>query len=291
MRICDFAYHRPQSVAEACELARELGDRALFLAGGTELIPDFKRGSDDAQHLISLRDIPGLAEIRDSGEYLVIGSMTRLDAIASSAAVRSAFPVLAEAAAQVGGVQIRHQATIGGNFCRAVPCADTPPPCIAGEARVRVSGSKGDRLMPAEEFFTGPRKNALGHGEILLEVLIPRQPARAGSSYQRFSLRRGSSLAVAAVAARVVLDGDTVDSARIALGAVAPVPLLATRAARALAGRPLSDETIAEAARTAAEEAQPITDLRGSEEYRRQLVEVLTARALVAAAERARGQG
>ncbi len=288
MPICDFTYHRPESLAEACELAGKFGQDAAYLAGGTELLPDFKRGADSTQHLISLRDIPGIAEIRDAGEFLIIGAMATIAQIAESAAVKRAFPILAEAAVTLGGPQIRHQATIGGNFCRAVPCADTPPACLVGEAKVRLTGRGGDRLLPVEEFFLGPRQHAMQPGEIMLEILIPTQPAHSGASYQRFSLRGGSALAVAGVAARVVLDGDVVRQPRVALTAVAPVPLLATNCMQVLDGQRLSAGLLASAAQAAAAEAQPISDLRGSIEYRRQLVEVLTRRALSEAAARTR---
>lgn len=289
MPICDFAYHRPESIAEACELAEELGDGALYLAGGTELLPDFKRGSESAQHLISLQAITELAGIRTTDDALVIGGMTSLQEIADSETVHSAFPALAEAAAAIGGPQIRNQGTIGGNFCRAVPCADTPPPCLVSEAEVVLTGAGGERRLPAEAFFTGPRQTAMQPREILREIRIPAQPAGSGASFQRFALRGGSALAVASVAARIQLDGETIRRPRVALGAVAPVPLLATECMRLLDGQTLSKETLARAAEAAGAEAQPIDDIRGSIEYRRQLVTVLTMRALEQAAARARG--
>jgi carbon-monoxide dehydrogenase medium subunit len=289
MGICEFAYHRPTSIAEACDLARKLGSDAAFLAGGTELLPDFKRGADSRTHLIALRDVADLGGIRDEGDALRIGAMTRLEDIARSEEVRRVFPVLADAASVIGGVQIRHQGTIGGNFCRAVPCADTPPPCIVGGATLRLLSPDGERSVPAREFFVGPRLTVLEPGEILVEILIPAQPGRSGASFQRFSLRRGAGLAVASVAARIVLDGDAIGDTRIALGAVAPVPLTATKAAALLVGATTDEAPLEEVARVAAGEAQPITDLRGTESFRRELVESLTLRALRDAIDRARG--
>ena len=289
MPVCDFAYHRPRTLPEAWELARSLGETSCFLAGGTDLLPDFKRGRDSAQHLIALRSIPGLAGIRDEDGGLHLGAMTRLQEVADSALVQSRFPVLAEAASLIGALQIRRQGTIGGNFCRAVPCADTPPPCLVGGALVRLARDQEERVLPAEQFFVGPRQTVLRAGELLIEIRIPAQPPCSGASYQRFALRRGSALAVAAVAARLVLDGDTIRDARVALGAVAPVPLLAGECARALSGQRLSGELLARAARIAAAESRPIDDIRGSQAFRRELVEVLTLRALRQAAERAGG--
>lgn len=288
MSAAGFTYHRPATLADACALGLELGSRAAFLAGGTELLPDFQRGRESATHLIALDRITGLSSIRTDAEGLRIGALATVGAVAVSPVVGAWLPALAEAARALGSPQIRSLATIGGNFCRAVPCADLPPVGIVAGARLRLAGVRGTREVTAEQFFLGPRKTVLGPGEILQEIVIPPQPARAGSSYQRFALRRGSSLAVASVAVRVVLERDTVVEARIALGAVAPIPCLAPRAGALLEGHRLSTDRFAQAAAEAAAEARPISDVRGTEAFRRKLVEVLTRRALEEAAGRAR---
>lgn len=287
MEVCDFKFHRPATVAEACDLGRTLADKARYLAGGTELLVDFRNERDSAEHLISLQQIPDLRTISGDGGLLRIGALASLSEVAESPEVRRAFPALGEAVLTMAGVQIRNQGTIGGNFCRAVPCADTPPICIAGGAQLRLVDADGDRTLPAEEFFLGPRRTSIRPGEILTEILIPAQPGSSGASYQRFSLRRGSALSVAAVAARVILDGEAIEEARVVLGAVAPVPLPATRCARLLKGQAPTKEVFARAAKEAAAEAQPISDLRGSKAYRIDLVEVLALRALTEAAKRA----
>jgi carbon-monoxide dehydrogenase medium subunit len=288
MNAAGFTYHRPATLADACALGLELGAEAAFLAGGTELLPDFQRGRESATHLIALDRITELARIRVDADGLCIGALATIGAVATSPEVRAWLPALAEAARALGSPQIRSLATIGGNFCRAVPCADLPPVGIVAGARIRLAGVRGTREVTAEQFFVGPRKTVLEPGEILQDIVIPPQPARAGSSYQRFALRRGSALAVASVAARVVLEGETIVEARIALGAVAPVPCLAPRAGALLQGHPLSADRFAQAAAAAAAEARPITDIRGTEAFRRELVEVLTRRALQEAAGRAR---
>jgi carbon-monoxide dehydrogenase medium subunit len=288
MASCDFSYHRPESLAEACALPQRLGQGALYLAGGTELMPDFRRGADRAAHLIALDRVRELAGIRADGGHLRIGAMTTIRDVGASAAVRRILPALSEAARSLGSPQIRNLATIGGNFCRAVPCADTPPPCIAAEAMVRLVSGDGERTIPAEAFFVGPRQTILRRGELLVEIIVPPQPAWSGVSYQRFALRRGSALAVASVAVRLVLEGHRIAAARVALGSVAPVPLLALRTSALLEGRPPTDDVFAHAAAEAAVEARPITDLRGTEAFRRYLVEVLARRALAQAAQRAR---
>jgi carbon-monoxide dehydrogenase medium subunit len=280
-------YHRPKTVLEACELGRTFCNDGRFLAGGTELLVDFKIRRDAASYLVSLQDITELKAIRSQDGVLRIGSMATMTEIAGSPIVQQVFPVLAEAAAAMGNAQIRNRATIGGNFCRAVPCADTPPICVAGDARVRLVSAERERVVAAAAFFTGPRQTMLHPGELLVEIQIPTQPAGCGASYQRFSLRRGSAVAVSSVAALVVLAGGVIQDARVVLGAVAPIPMLAVRCANALAGQACSPELFARAGQLAAAEAQPITDIRGSEAYRRELVEVLTVRALQEAASRA----
>ncbi len=286
MRICDFSYHRPTSLAEAFELAASLGEGTLFLAGGTDLVPDFKRGADSARHLIALQALPGLREIREDADVLRIGAMARIQEVADSALVQAWSPALAEAASMIGAVQIRRQGTIGGNFCRAVSCADTPPPALVARAQVQLASAEGERAVPADEFFTGPRKTVRRPGEVMVALLIPASRGTSGGSYQRFSLRQGSALAVASVAAWVALEGERITDARVALGAVGPVPILALKTAESLKGQPPSEEVFARVARTAAQESLPISDIRGSEAYRRKLVEVLTMRALREAVER-----
>lgn len=290
MGITDFTYHRPATLAEACELGRRYGEEARYLAGGTELLVDLKTKRRPAHHLVSLRDVPQLDDIHLDENDLHIGSLAKLTDVARSPIVQSSFPVLAEGIRLLGSTHIRNQATIGGNFCGAVPCADTPPMCIAGGARIRIVGVGSVRDVAAEDFFRSPRETVLVPGEILTEILIPIQPDTCGASYQRFSLRHGSALSVAAVAARIVLVGGRIIDARVVLGAVAPVPLFARECSRSLVqGGAPKEELFAQAAEVAAKEAQPITDLRGTKEFRRDLVEVLTVRALRQATERAGG--
>ena len=290
MEICDFAFHQPTTLTEACDLGRKHGRDARFLAGGTEILPDFKQGRDTARHLIGLQRIQELHEIRDDGKFLRIGGAATLSAVAESSVVHRIFPPLAEAVLSIAAMQIRNVATLGGNFCGGVPSADTPPICIVGEARTRLVGVEGERVLPAERFFLGPREVDLQRGELLAEILIPIQPRGSGASYQRFARRRATALPVAAVAARVVLTEERISGARVALGAVAPTPILATECAEILLGGTPSEALFARAAGAAADASRPITDLRGSIEFRRELVDALTRRALRLATARARGE-
>ena len=291
MGMPDFACLRPNSRAEACARASRFGGDAAFIAGGTELIPDFRRERETARHLIALDGIGELRGIAVEHGELRIGALTTVADVAASPLVRNRLEALSDAARAIGSAQIRSLATIGGNFCRAVACADTPPAAIAGGARVHLAGPLGARDLAAEEFFVGPRLTVLTAGELLVAISLPAQRNGSGSSYQRFSRRKGSSLAVAAVAARLAMTGGRITGARIALGAVGPVPLLVVRAAEMLEGELPSAALFIRAATQCVEEALPITDVRGTADFRRELVSVLARRALdeaVARAEAAR---
>ena len=287
MAMPDFTFLRPESLAEACALASQLGSEAAFIAGGTELIPDFIREREQARQLIALDHLGELRGITTADGALRIGALTTVAEVAASPLVRTHFAALADAARAIGSAQIRTLATIGGNFCRAVACADTPPAAIAGEARVTIIGTHGTREMAAVEFFLGPRRTVLTAGEVLVAITLPRQPAGSACSYQRFSRRKGAALAVAAVAVRLTMVAGRIHGARIALGAVSPVPMLALQAAAMLEGEQPSLALLTKAGAMCADEALPITDVRGSADFRRELVSVLARRALEEAAARA----
>lgn len=290
MGIAVIAYHRPRTLEAACALAREYGEEGAFLAGGTELIPDYRRGRESARHVIALDSVAELHGIHRVGDTLRIGALVTITQLTRSPHVQSFSEALVEAAGAIGSPIIRSRATIGGNFCRAVPCADTPAPAIAAGARVRLSGPDGERELPAEEFFTGSRQTVLRLGEVLIEVILPAQPARAASSYERFSRRRGASLAVAAVAVRLQVTDGTITDARVVYGAVSAVPVLSTRLATSLIGETPSEELFARVAAVSVEEAMPDAASRRSDSLRRDVLPTLTRRALARAAERANGR-
>jgi carbon-monoxide dehydrogenase medium subunit len=289
MEIGDFVYHRPAGIGEACTLLAELGDDAHVLAGGTEVLVDLKQHTFSTRHLVSLRDIGELREIRVDDYGLHVGALATHGMIARSQAVKKSFPALAETALTLAAVQVRNRGTIGGNFCSAVPSADLPPICIAAAATVRLAGAGGKRTVPAEEFFPGPKQTVRALDELLIEILIP--PAAwepgSGARYHKFGLRDASALAVAGTAAWLRIENGTVRDCRIVLGAVHPTPLLAGKASASVIGKPLSADLIRTAGEIAAKECTPITDLRGSADYRRELVQVLTSRALEDAGRRA----
>ncbi len=290
MSLGQFQFHKPKTTGEACALGVEFGRQAAYLAGGTELLVDLRSGRKSVAHVISLEGLAELKQISVAEGTLRIGALVPLSDIADSPLVKDHFPALSDAITTMAGRQIRNRGTMGGNFCCGVPCSDTPPIACAADATVVVTGPDGEHTVAAREFVLAPRVTVLNPGEILTEIRIPAQPQNTGASFQRFALRRGSALAVASVAAWVQLDGGKITEARLFLGSVGPTPLSAVKAAEMLVGNSPTTELLAAAGAMAASEAQPISDLRGSEQYRRDVVEVLTARAVAQACERAEGK-
>jgi carbon-monoxide dehydrogenase medium subunit len=253
---------------------------AQILAGGTDLLVDVDTGIRQAENVISIRDIPELRQIRRLGDRIAIGAGCTAAQVESAELVRRHFPELAEMVVQFASPQIRAQATVGGNICSAVACCDFPPILMALGSEIELRHSDGYRVFPLREFFVGNRQTARRNNEILTQILIPLKPDRAAASYHKFRRRASNSLAVVGVAAFLDMRNSLCNAAQIVLGAVAPTPLLAERASMSLKERAVDEATIAAAAKIARQEARPITDQRASESFRRELVQVLTARAL-----------
>jgi CO/xanthine dehydrogenase FAD-binding subunit len=282
-----FEYHRPDSLDALLELLERTPDAAL-LAGGTDLLVDLRRGAKRVDRVISLRDVHELRGIREEGDAVAIGATTPLAEVAEDPAVARWLPDVAEAVRSIGGPQVRSTATLGGNLCTAASCADSAVPLLARGARVVLRSRRGERELPLEDFFTGPRRTALGPGEVLASVHVPKgAEGTTSGAFFKFGLREGSAISVASVAACVEVADGRIRRGRVALGAVAPTPMIACRASELLENAPIAEETLRKVAEKAAREARPIDDLRGSAEYRRELVRVLTRRALVKALERA----
>jgi len=218
----------------------------------------------------------------------VIGATATVNQVARHAAVTAHYPGIVDAALCVAADQVRNQATVVGNLCAAVPSADMAPIMLAHDARLRVISPKGDRVIPVRKFFTGPRRTVLEPADIVVGIEVAAPGAGSGDANQRHGGRVSLSLPIASVATVVDMDGDLCRQASVALGAVAPTPLLVSSVGEHLAGKTLTDETLREAGRLARAEARPIDDLRASKAYRLDLVEVLTRRALTTAAGRAR---
>lgn len=290
MFLPDITLHEPQTLDDASRMLRQFGNSARVMAGGTDLVVDLKTGRLAADHLVSLGRVPGLRGIRrdPAATSLRIGALTTIGELTASADLAAPFEALRDAAREMAATQVRNAATVGGNIAGAVPCADLPPVLLVLNASVILASSSGERAVRLAEFFLGPRQSAIKPGEVLTAITVPHPAPRTGAAYARFALREGNAIAVASAAASLTLSPTgTIDDASIALGAVAPVPMLADAAAKAVVGSRGKD-AFDRAARLAMSAAKPITDVRGSADYRRELTRVLTQRALRAALERAK---
>lgn len=288
-----FTYAAPTTLDEAVGLLAERNGQARPLAGGTDLLVQMRAGRLTPDEVVDLKNIPELDELRyDRSGGLTIGAAVPCYRIYGEDGIRRAYPGLIDAASIIGGIGIQGRATLGGNLCNSSPSGDSIPALIAYGAIARIRGPKGAREVAVEQFCTGPARNVLEPGEILVALHLPAPRANSGAQYQRFIPRYEMDIAVVGVGAAVELsdDGRTIRSARIALAAVAPTPLFVAEAGQALEGKPASDEALAEAAAAAKEAAKPITDMRGTAAQRKHLVEVLTRRVLAGAIARAKGE-
>jgi carbon-monoxide dehydrogenase medium subunit len=287
-----FDYASPASLAEATALLAGANGSARILAGGTDILVQLREHLKDADLVVDVKRIPELMELKfDPKTGLRLGASVPCYRIYENPEISAAYPALAEAARIVGGWQIQSRASVGGNLCNSSPAGDTIPPLYVHDARCVVVGSGGSREVPAREFCTGPGRNVLRSGEMLATILIPPPAPRSGSAYERFIPRNEMDIAVVGVASWVRLDADgkTIAEARVALGAVAPTPRLASDASQWLAGKPATEETFARAGELARQAASPIGDMRGTAEFRVHLIGVLTKRTLARAAARAQG--
>jgi carbon-monoxide dehydrogenase medium subunit len=278
----------PNSLEDCLKILAERGAQAKLVAGGTDLLPQMKNG---VLHPAVVVDLSGIARVRQvqNGNGLRIGAAVTARELELSPALRGPYRAIAESAAMVGSLQVRNLATVGGNLCNAAPSADMAPPLLALEAVAVIAGPRGQRRVPFADFFTGVRCTVLGADEILVEIAVPAPGPRSGGQYLRHTPRRELDIAVVGVASQLTLSDGVCAKARIALAAVAPVPLRAREAEQALEGTPVTTEAIERAAELAVGVARPISDQRGSADYRRHLVRVLTRRTLRTALTRAGG--
>ena len=278
----------PRSVDDCLKLLAERGPAAKMLAGGTDLLPQIKNNVLKPAWVVDLSGVRALRRLESAnGKGLTIGAAVTAREIEKHPHVRAAYPSVAESGALVGSLQIRNLATIGGNLCNAAPSADTAPPLLALDAEAVIAGPKGQRRVPMASFFTGVRRTVLAPDELLLEIAVPAPGPRSGGQYLRHTPRRELDIAVVGVASQITLTDGVCSKARIALASVAPTPVRATAAERALEGQAITPELIERAATLAVEAAKPISDQRGSADFRRHLVRVLTRRTLTTALARA----
>jgi carbon-monoxide dehydrogenase medium subunit len=283
-----FEYHAPSTLGEATALLVKLGDDAKVLSGGQSLIPMMKLRLANPVHLVDINSIAGLSGIRESGGVLTIGALTRESELEESEIVRSRYPLLHDTSKVIADPLVRNLATVGGNLAHGDPANDHPATMLALGAEIVAVGPKGERRLPIASFFTGPFETSLKPDEILTEIRIPSPAARSGGAYLKLE-RKVGDFATAAVAAQVTLAANgTCESVGIGLTNVGLTPIKATKAEAALKGATPDAAAIKRAAALAAEAAEPSEDLRGSVEYKKDLVRILTARALHKAVERAK---
>jgi CO/xanthine dehydrogenase FAD-binding subunit len=285
-RLPTFEYHAPATIEEALDLITRYGDNGRFMAGGTDLLLAMKKREITPEHLVTLSGITALKGITsDKKKGLTIGALTTLAEIERSDIVKKYYLPLWDAVNVMASIQIRNLATIGGNLCSAVPSADTAPPLIALNASLKLVGPEGERSIAVEEFFTGPTETVRTSNEMLTAIMIPKPDALSSGFYLKLMRRRAMDLALVGVAVCLTLDGGkkVCKEARIALGAVAPIPIRVPEVEALLVNKAIDEKLITEAAHLAGMQCRPISDIRASLEYRCNMVEVLTRRAITEA--------
>lgn len=283
LKLPKFDHLEAKTIEEACSLLAKYKDKARVIAGGTDLLVSMKRREISPQYIINIKAIPNLDRMNYSQkDGLVIGALTTLAAIESSPIIQERFPILSSAAHQTAPPHIRNVGTIGGNLCNAAPSADMAPSLIGLGAKAKIKGLKGERVVTVEQFFIGPGVSTLQVGEILTEIQVPNPPSHTRGVYLKLPARTAIDIAVVGVAVVVTLDakGINIVDVKIVLGAVAPTPIRARQAEDIIKGKAISHELIEKAAQAAADEAKPISDVRGLASYRKEIVKVLTNRAL-----------
>lgn len=282
--IKEFQYYSPKTVAEAVSILSKLDGKAKVLAGGTDLVPEMKQRVTTPESIINIKNIPGLAYIREDAEGLKLGALTTIADIKESDLVKKKCLSLYEAATKFGTPQVRNMATIGGNICRSAPSADMVPPLLVFDAEVKLVGAKGERKVLLEDFFTGSGQNVLKQ-ELLTEIIIPRESGRYGTAFDK-KRRSSADLAKLNCAVKITVSDGKCDDIRIALGVVADKPIRAKKAEQAVRGKSISDEVIEGAAQKVTEDISPRTSARSTAWYRTEVSKVLVRRLIKLAIER-----
>tara|TARA_A100001037_G_scaffold306822_1_gene356187 strand:+ start:15139 stop:16014 length:876 start_codon:yes stop_codon:yes gene_type:complete len=285
-------YASPNSIKEAVALLSNKNTVARAMAGGTDLIVQLRAAPErigNPDVVVDIKNIPELNEINLDSKGLTLGSAVPMYKIYNNESITASYPALQDSTSLVGGIQIQGRASVGGNLCNSAPSGDTIPTLIALNATCKVDGPNGSRDLKVEDFCTGPGKSVLENGEILISIHIPAPSKGSGSSYLRFIPRNEMDIAVVGVGTSISLDGDIVKSVKVALASVGPTPILVSDAEKII-GKSIEDEdTLKIAGEAAKNAATPITDMRGTIEFRKHLCDVLTRRTLKIATERARG--
>ncbi|MBL6690683.1 MAG: xanthine dehydrogenase family protein subunit M [Pseudomonadales bacterium] len=282
-------YEAPDLIEGAVNLLAKSDIPAHVLAGGTDLIIQTNNSSDAERLIVDVKKIAGMTDANLTDAALELGPSMSCASFTERDDIKAVYPGLVEAAYLIGSTQVQGRASVGGNLCNSSPAADTIPALIANGAQCVIAGPNGERTVPVEEFVTGVGQNCMEKGELLKQITVPRPAANTSDAYLRFIPRTEMDIAVAGAGVSVTLDDTgTCTAARVAIGAVAPTALLVPEAADALVGSKLDEAALQAAADAASAASNPITDRRGTVEYRRQVVGVLVKRAASIAAERAK---
>ena len=281
-------YLKPKSIQEACLVMKEQGSLTKPLAGGTDLLVQWKKGAIEFECLVDLKGL-GLDYVQEiPGGGVTIGALCTLNSISNNALVSEKYPVLSDTILEIASVQVRNRATIGGNLCNGSPAADMAPPLLALNARISLNGVKGHRELALTDFFLEPGKTVLLPGEILTEVLLPLCPENSAAVYLKHKRTSMDCPGVGVAVYLVMQDLQICSEAKVILGAVGPTPLVSKEAVDLLKQSRISQEIVRQAADLVTKEAQPRDDVRASVWYRKKLVKVLTARAIKIAYDRAK---
>jgi aerobic carbon-monoxide dehydrogenase medium subunit len=278
--------YQPTTLQEASRLLKDKGAGGRFLAGGTDLVIAIKEKGLIPKYVVDLKKVPGLSGIRENADdSITIGALTTMREIETDSLLNKKYPFLCQSAAEVGSIQIRNRATVGGNMANATPSADVAPSLIALKATAKIVSAAGERTVPLEEFFRGPGQTVMTSDEILTAIILPKTGPQLVGEYIKFSPRDMMDLAYVGVAVAYNIAADKrCSGVRIVLGAVAPTPIRARNAEALLEGQLLTEELAAKVGAEAARESKPISDVRSSADYRRAMVGAMTKRALLNAA-------
>ena len=282
-----FDYHQPTTLKEAFSQMEKLKGRAKYIAGGTDILVRIKQRAVEPDALISLRGIEALKNMGHNGG-LSVGSMIPFRDLETDAVIAREYPALAKAVSHLANPQVRNVATMGGNLCNAAPSADCAPPLIVMEATLKLQGPSGEREVPIDKFFTGPGENCLKAEEVLTQIHIPEMANRTGMAFLKVG-RVAQDIAVVNAAALLVMDKKKCRECRLAVGAVAPVPLRLKKVEKLITGEEIGPELLDRISELVEQEVTPINDVRSTEEYRRIMSGVLIKRAILQASRHAEG--
>jgi CO/xanthine dehydrogenase FAD-binding subunit len=289
----DFTYHKPDSIEEVIKLLKESKNPAL-LAGGTDVLVEIKKGLRYNDEIISLKEIAELKLLNKDKNNLYIGAGVTHNEVKKALIIKEKFPALSEAASNIGTEQVRNIGTVGGNLCTGASCCDMAPVLIAYNADVEIASSTKRRVVSLKDFFIHHKETSLAKGEIMTKIIVPIPKSGVGVSFLKFGLREAASISVASVGVKINSDGKVCTDGCVVIGAVAPTPRISTKAIEVMNNKKITDliensgvlKSIGEAA---AKDSLPLDDLRGSAEFRKHLVNILTRRAVVTAAKRSLG--